>query len=76
MDARLPTGFCGKAYHYKDKIIGVCPTIGKEYFMIGHIKPSGSYRRMNSLPLCQTVEEAQAKLDEYARAKGLSEVRA
>lgn len=67
------TGFYGKAYRYKDKVIGVCPTLSRERFMIGYIKPSGSYKRMVPLPLFGSTEEAQVRLDEYARERGLSE---
>ena len=67
--------FYGKAYKYKDKVIGVCNTIG-DGFMIGHVKPSGSLRRVKILPLFDSVEEGQKALDEFAAARGLVEVRA
>ena len=65
--------FYGKAYKYKDKVIGVCNTIG-DGFMIGHVKPSGSLRRVKILPLFDSVEEGQKALDEFAAARGLLEV--
>lgn len=65
--------FYGKSYRYKDKVIGVCDTIGDGY-MIGHIKPSGSLRRVKILSLFDSSEEGQKCLDEFAKARGLSEV--
>ena len=49
--------FYGKSYRYKDKVIGVCDTIGDGY-MTGHIKPSGSLRRVKILSLFDSSEEA------------------
>lgn len=69
-------GFYGKAYRYKDKTIGVCNTLTDDVFMIGHIKPSGSLKRVKILPLFLKVSEAQKALDEFAKARGLMEVRA
>ena len=72
----IRTTFYGKSYVYKDKVIGVCPTLRKELFMIGHIKSSGSFTRarIKAFPLFTSVAEAQTKLDEFARSRGLSEV--
>ena len=66
--------FFGKAYRYKDKVIGVCPTLNKNLFMVGSIKPTGSYVRIKSkaLPLCASVEAAQENLDKYAVMNGLA----
>lgn len=66
------TGFYGKTYLYKNKVIGVCHD---EMFMIGRaLTPSGSFQRVKILPLFLDVDEAQARLDEFARIKKLSEV--
>lgn len=66
--------FFGKAYRYKDKVIGVCPTLNKNLFMVGSIKPTGSYMRIKSkaLPLCSSIEAAQENLDKYAVMNGLT----
>ena len=66
--------FYGKAYKYKDKVIGVCNTISDGLYMIGHIKPSGSLKRVKMLPLFLKVSEAQKALDDFAQARGLWEV--
>lgn len=66
--------FYGKAYRYKDKTIGVCNTISDGLYMIGHIKPSGSLKRVKILPLFLKVSEAQKALDDFAKARGLGEV--
>ena len=66
--------FYGKAYKYKDKVIGVCNTISDGLYMIGHIKPSGSLKRVKMLPLFLKVSEAQKALDEFAKARCLTEV--
>ncbi len=66
--------FYGKAYEYKDKKIGVCNTISDGLYMIGHIKPSGSLKRVKILPLFLKVSEAQKALDDFAEARGLPEV--
>ena len=65
--------FYGKAYKYKDKVIGVCNTISDGLYMIGHIKPSGSLKRVKILPLFLKVSEAQKALDDFAKARGLWE---
>ena len=69
------TDFYGKSYRYKDKVIGVIPTLNDELFMIGHIKPSGSLKRVKILPLFLKADEAQKSLDEFASARGLSETK-
>ena len=66
--------FYGKAYKYKDKVIGVCNPLNEDIFMIGHIKPSGSLKRVKILPLFLKVSEAQKALDDFAKARGLWEV--
>ena len=66
--------FYGKAYKYKDKVIGVCNTISDGLYMIRHIKPSGSLKCVKILPLFLKVSEAQKALDKFAKAKGLQEV--
>lgn len=68
------TGFYGKSYRYKDKVIGVCNTLSEELYMIGHIKPSGTLKRVKIFPLFLRINEAQNALDEFARTRGLSEV--
>ena len=65
--------FYGKTYKYKDKVIGVCNTLNEDIFMIGHIKPSGSLKRVKILPLFLKVSEAQKALDDFAKARGLWE---
>ena len=65
--------FYGKAYRYKDKVIGVLTTLNDGVFMTGYIKPSGSFKRIKILPLFLKAEEAQKALDEFAQARGLSE---
>lgn len=67
------TGFYGKTYRYKDKVIGVCDTLDHDVFMIGHAT-TGGHRRAKWLPLFGSIEEAQAALDRYAAAKRLPEV--
>lgn len=71
------SGFHGKAYWYKGKIIGVCPTLSDEMFMIGHVKSSGSYQRcrIKEFNLYSSFEDAQRCLDEFAVSRGLSEVK-
>ncbi len=66
--------FYGKTYKYRDKVIGVCNTIGDGLYMIGHVKPSGSLKRVKILPLFLKVSEAQKALDDFAKARGLEEV--
>ena len=67
--------FYGKTYSYKNKTIGVCRTLNDEVFMVGHIKPSGSYKREKiSLPLSSDAESLQNRLDEFAKNKGLKEI--
>ena len=65
-----------KAYHYKDKVIGVCPTLNEKLYMIGSVNPTGSYTRMKAkaLPICSSIEIAQENLDKYAVKNGLVEV--
>lgn len=67
--------FLSKTYRYKDKIIGVCPTLNPKLFMIGSIKPTGSYTRLKSreLPLCTSIETAQENLEKYAAKNNLLE---
>lgn len=67
------TDFYGKSYRYKDKVIGVVPTLNDEVSTIVHIKPSGSLKRVKILPLFLKADEAQKSLDEFARLRGLSE---
>ena len=70
------TEFYGKTYCYKNKTIGVCRTLANNVFMVGHIKPSGNYKREKiRLPLSTDAELLQKQLDEFAKVKGLSEVR-
>lgn len=69
------TGFFGKSYRYKERIIGVCETLNEGMWMVGHAT-TGGHRRMKKFPLCLKAEEAQARLDAFANARGLAEVRA
>ncbi|MBR0167394.1 MAG: hypothetical protein IJQ08_01840 [Synergistaceae bacterium] len=66
------TGFYGKTYRYKDKVIGVCETLNPDSYMIGHAT-KGGHKRVKNLPIFGSIEEAQNALDDYARAKGLLE---
>ena len=68
-------GFYGKAYRYKEKTIGVCNTLREGVFMIGHATPGG-HKRIKALPLFEAIDDAQKALDEFAAAKGLTEVQA
>ena len=62
------TNFYGKTYRYKDKVIGVCNTFSDDVvFMVGHTS-------IRSFPMFKSVAEAQTKLDDFARSRGLSEV--
>ena len=72
----IRTTFYGKSYIYKDKVIGVCPTLSSSLFMIGHIKSTGSFQRarIKAFPLFTSVAEAQTKLDEFASSRRLTEV--
>ncbi|MBQ3447264.1 MAG: hypothetical protein IJG37_06460 [Synergistaceae bacterium] len=67
------TGFYGKMYRYKDKVIGVCNTLNPDAYMVGYAT-TGGHKRMKSIPVCGSVEEAQKALDEFASVKGLPEV--
>ena len=74
-------GFHGKSYRYKDKVaetaamrFGVCNTLQDGVFMIGHTT-TGGHKRMKALPLFGSIDEAQKALDEFAAARGLSEVK-
>ena len=69
------TEFYGKTYCYKNKTIGVCRTLNDGLFMVGRIKPSGSYQRVKILPLSTDSESLQNRLNEFAKVNGLSEVR-
>lgn len=69
------TGFHGKAYRYKDKAIGVCNTLREGLYMIGHTT-TGGHKRVKALPLFGSVAEAQKALDDFAKARGLSDVQA
>lgn len=65
--------FYGKAYRYKDKVIGVLTTLNDGVFMTGYIKPSGSFKRIKALPLFLKADEAQKALDDFAKVRRLSE---
>lgn len=69
------TGFYGRTYRYKDKVIGVCQTIDPNVYMVGYATPGG-HKRMSSIPLSDSVDLEQARLNMFAMAKGLPEVRA
>ena len=43
--------------------------------MIGHATPGG-HKRIKALPLFEAIDDAQKALDEFAAAKGLTEVQA
>lgn len=68
------TRFLGKKYKYKDTVIGVCDTLNEGMYMIGRVKPSGSMQRVKTLPLFLRECEAEAALQMFADARGLSEV--
>lgn len=65
------TDFYGKSYRYKDKVIGVIPTLNDELFVIGYIEPSGSLKRVKILALFPKADEAQKFLDGFAISRGL-----
>ena len=67
--------FYGKAYRYKDKVIGVCNTLRDGVFMIGHAT-TGGHKRIKALPLFEAIDDAQKVLDDFAADKGLTEVQA
>ena len=67
------TGFYGRTYRYKDKEIGVCNTLNPGTYMVGYAT-TGGHKRMKSIPICGSVEEAQKALGEFAQSRGLSEV--
>ena len=65
--------FYGKAYRYKDKVIGVCNTLREGVYRIGACT-TGGHTRIKVFPLFATVQAAQHELDTYALFKGLPEV--
>ena len=68
------TGFYGRAYRYKDKVIGVSRTIDPNIYMVAYPTPGG-HKRMKNIPLSDSPDVEQERLDVFAMAKGLSEVR-
>ena len=64
--------FYGKAYRYKDKVIGVCNTLREGLYMIGHAT-TGGHKRVKALSLFDSVEESQKTLDDFAAARGIDE---
>ena len=66
------TGFYGKTYRYKYRVIGVCNTLNPDSYMIGY-PTNGGHKRFKSLPIFGSIEEAQKALDDYAKKKGLLE---
>ena len=67
------TGFYGKTYRYKDKVIGVCETLNPDSYMIGHAT-KGGHKRIKMFLIFKSKDEAQKALDTYAKDKGLPEV--
>lgn len=66
--------FLGKAYKYKDKVIGVCNSPRwSGVFMVG-FATTNEIKRLRAFAFYGSVEEAQAALDQFARGKGLQEV--
>ena len=68
------TGFYGRTYRYKDKVIGVCQTLDPDIYMVAYPTPGG-HKRMNLIPLSDNPDVEQERLDVFAMAKGLPEVR-
>lgn len=66
----------GKRYRYKDKIVGVCPGLGNVWIVGWRSKSGlGSHRlKVRALPVCETAEEAQIRLDGWAKAQKLETV--
>ena len=58
-------------YHYNGKVIEARQGLGK-YFFTGW-RSEGGFHRVSSpaLPVRETLEEAQADLDAWAKKKGL-----
>lgn len=66
--------FFGKAYRYKDKIIGVCNSFRwSGVFMVG-LATTDEIKRFKAFAFYGSIDEAQAALDQFARGKGLPEV--
>ena len=68
------TRFLGKKYQYRDAVIGVCMTLNEGMYMIGLVKPSGSMRRVKTLPLFLRKDEAELALQLFANIRKLREV--
>ncbi|MBQ7170392.1 MAG: hypothetical protein IJR63_10885 [Synergistaceae bacterium] len=51
----------------------MCNTLNPDTYMVG-FATTGGHKRMKSIPVCGSVEEAQKALDDFARKKGLPEV--
>lgn len=68
------TRFLGKKYKYKDAVIGMCMTLNEGMYMIGLVKPSGTMRRVKTLPLFLQEGEAELALQLFANARKLREV--
>ncbi len=62
----------GVKYRYKDKVIGVYHGLGG-VFIVGWHSGTGAHRlKVRALPVCDTKEEAQIRLDGWAKAQKLS----
>lgn len=70
------TVFYGKCYRYKDEVFGIIPTPNDGVCILGHIVPLGGLNRMEIFPVFNKADETQRWLDEYAKLRGLAEVRA
>ena len=65
-----------KKYRYKEKVIGVYHGLGGT-FIVGWLGPGGcgAHRlKVRTLPVCDSQEEAQIRLNGWAKAQKLQEV--
>ena len=68
------TGFYGKAYRYKDKVIGAYTLGSTKLHMIGVYDPKIGGAPKITFPVFRSIDEAQRAIDEFAKRAGLSEV--
>ena len=64
-------------YKFGEKIIEAGQGLGERSFFTGWRSPSGGFHRVvsKSLPVRETLEEAQVDLDAFAQLKGLGVAR-
>ena len=64
-------------YHYGGKVIEAGKGLGERAFFTGWRSARGGFHRVvsKSLPVRETLEEAQADLDAWAQRKGLGVAR-